>query len=352
MTALNDPIFTTQVSIPPSISASDPLLNAIVKLTAQREHETLAQSLVEAILNLTNTNTVTLYGLGGELGNVFAKVLASSDPKQIIGAHIESLEFHSDLGECIETQQTITNTIHQGFQICHPVIEQDAVVGLLLREQNLDTDHCNQTVDGLLSIYANQHSLLNHQQRDGLTGLYNRVALQNWMKRASSTEVHTDRRESNDSPIGCIAIFDIDHFKRINDTFGHLYGDEVLLVFADLMRESFRYNDLLFRYGGEEFVAILKDADLDTSLAVLERFRETIAQNDFPQINQVTVTIGVAQIESNMLPTTLIDRADKALYYGKNNGRDQVNSYEWLKEGHTFNISTDHPHNIELFTNR
>jgi len=346
MTALNDSL----LSVPASLPVGNPLLDAVVQLTAQREQETLAQSLVNAISNLTDALSVTVYGLGGELGNLSAKVLASDNPDEAIGTHITSLESRPGLGASIKNQHVETLTTPLGLQIIHPVLEQDNVVGLLVREHTQGSDLHNDLVNGLVSIYANQQSLLNHQQRDGLTGLYNRVALQNWMNRALSTEAHADRREDNDTPTGCFAIFDIDYFKRINDSLGHLYGDEVLLIFADLMRESFRYNDLLFRYGGEEFVAILKDTDLETSLAVLERFRITIAQYNFPQINQVTVTIGVAQIDPKLLPTTLIDRADKALYYGKDHGRDQVNSYEWLKQGCIAKGVTEQPRNIELFS--
>ena len=123
----------------------------------------------------------------------------------------------------------------------------------------------------------------------------------------------------------------------------------MLLTFADLMRESFRFNDLLFRYGGEEFVAILNDTELDTALSVLERFRSTIAQHKFAQLNQVTVTIGVARIAPHLKPGALIERADKALYYGKKHGRNQVNAYEWLEQGHIVPSLDDLPHNIKLF---
>ena len=164
-----------------------------------------------------------------------------------------------------------------------------------------------------------------------------------------NSAIARNRRAADSGPTGCFAIFDIDHFKRINDSLGHLYGDEVLLIFTDLMRESFRFNDLLFRYGGEEFVAVLGETDLRTALLVLERFRTTVAQHKFPQINQVTVTIGVTQITPQLLPSTLIDRADKALYHGKNHGRDQVNAFEWLEGGRVAGREAASSRNIELF---
>ncbi len=333
-----------------SLSVGHPLLDAIIKLTAQRDQETLADALVDAILTLTNTNSASVYALGGELGHLSAKVLASNN--EPVGSHITPLDVRPGLRACIEGHNTITVATKNGHQMIHPVLEQGNVVGLMIREHAHAYDQQSDVIEGLMSIYANQQSLLNHQQRDGLTGLYNRVALQNWMGKALTTDRHAERRASDtgsDTPLGCFAMFDIDLFKRINDTKGHLYGDEVLLIFADLMRESFRYNDLLFRYGGEEFAAVLSDTDLDTALMVLERFRETIAQHNFAQLNQVTVTIGVTQITPYLQADKLIERADKALYFGKNHGRNQANAFEWLDKGDIVPTISEHPQSYKLF---
>jgi diguanylate cyclase (GGDEF)-like protein len=321
----------------------------MVKLTAQREQETLAGALVDAISTLTNATATTVYGLGGELGHLSAKVLASTNPREPVGSHITPLDSRPGLRACVEGHRTITHTIDQGHRSIHPVLEQGNVVGLMIREHDQSYDHHSDLVDGLMAIYANQQSLLNHQQRDGLTGLYNRVALQNWLGKALSNDTHGERRASDETPLGCFAMFDIDLFKRINDSKGHLYGDEVLLIFADLMRESFRFNDLLFRYGGEEFAAVLSDIPLDKALSVLERFRETVAQHKFAQLNQVTVTIGVSEINPYLKPGQLIERADKAMYYGKNHGRNQVNAYEWLEQGHIVPSLDDRPYSYKLF---
>lgn len=330
-----------------SFPVGHPLLDAIVRLTAQRDQETLADSLVDAIISLTNARSASIYALGGELGHLSAKVLASNcEP---IGSHITPLDARPGLRACIEGQTTVTVPTDCGHQMVHPVLEQGSVVGLMIREHTQAYDHHSDLLEGLMAIYSNQQSLLNHQQRDGLTGLYNRVALQNWMGKALSSEARAERRASDDAPLGCFAMFDIDLFKRINDSKGHLYGDEVLLVFADLMRESFRFNDLLFRYGGEEFAAVLSDTDLDNALTVLERFRETVARHKFAQLNQVTVTIGVTQIHPHLQADKLIERADRAMYYGKNHGRNQANAFEWLQQGGIAPSVNEHPQSYKLF---
>ncbi len=330
-----------------SLTIGHPLLDAIIKLTAQRDQETLADALADAILTLTNASSASVYALGGELGHLSAKVLASSN--ETVGSHITPLDARPGLRACIEGHNTITVPTTNGHQMIHPVLEQGNVVGLMIREHAQAYDHHSDLIEGLMAIYANQQSLLNHQQRDGLTGLYNRVALQNWMGKALTTDPHGERRASDEVPLGCFAMFDIDLFKRINDSKGHLYGDEVLLVFADLMRESFRYNDLLFRYGGEEFAAVLSDTDLDTALTVLERFRESVAHHKFAQLNQVTVTIGVTRISPNLQADKLIERADQAMYFGKNHGRNQVNAFEWLDQGNIVPSVNEHPESYKLF---
>jgi diguanylate cyclase (GGDEF)-like protein len=140
-----------------------------------------------------------------------------------------------------------------------------------------------------------------------------------------------ERRAMNDeSHHVWLAMFDIDHFKRINDNYGHVYGDEVILLLAQMMRKSFRQSDVLFRFGGEEFVVLLNSLDEPTACAALERFRERVASHHFPQVGRVTVSIGFAHIGESDYPEIVLDRADKALYYAKQNGRNCTYGYESL----------------------
>jgi diguanylate cyclase (GGDEF)-like protein len=332
------------------LSIDQQLLDAVVNLTSQRDLETLAELLVESITTLSNASLVSVYTLGGELGHLSAKVAASSNPYEPKGTHIASLKTQNELCECIENQQMISINLKNGVRRVFPIIEQGNVSGLLLCEY-METDliQSEEMLQAIATVYGNHQSLLNHQQRDGLTGLYNRAALQNWLGKALNPDRPADRRADSEGSIGCFALLDIDFFKRINDTQGHLYGDEVLMVFADMMRESFRFNDQLFRYGGEEFVAVLSETDLDTALTVLERFRTTISQHNFAQLNQVTVTIGVSEISPRTQPGKLIECADKALYYGKNHGRNQVNAFEWLDQGDLLASLEDHSQSFKLF---
>ena len=325
------------------------LLDAAVDLTAQRDLDTLAAAMVRAVSLLQRGGSVCVYSLQGDLGNLSAKVLACTEMERI-GSYVTALENRPLLCRCIDHQEVVEEAAGSGgTRRVYPVVEQGQVISLVSCESATAPAGADDAIARLVAIYTNQHTLLNYQQRDGLTGLFNRAALDKWLAKALAPVDVRGRRALDSANIGCFAIFDIDHFKRINDSLGHLYGDEVLLILAELMRESFRFNDMLFRYGGEEFVAVLTDTDLDTAMSVLERFRARVAAHHFPQVNQVTLTIGVVEIEPLMLPSTLIDQADKALYHGKHNGRNQVNAYEWLDEGQVLHEEFEQRQTIELF---
>jgi diguanylate cyclase (GGDEF)-like protein len=125
-------------------------------------------------------------------------------------------------------------------------------------------------------------------------------------------------------------MLDIDHFKRVNDNYGHLIGDEVLLLLARLMRSQFRFHDQLYRFGGEEFVVLMRCNGEAEAGKVLERMRAATAAHLFPQVGKITVSIGFSEVRAGDSPSGAFERADKAVYYAKEHGRDQVCSYAAL----------------------
>lgn len=154
---------------------------------------------------------------------------------------------------------------------------------------------------------------------DALTGLYNRRHFNAELER----EFMRSKRYGGDL---CIAIIDIDFFKKINDTYGHLCGDYVLKEVAYLILENFRKTDMVFRYGGEEFVVLMTETSLENSLIPLERLRKTIENNNFifkGEKIKVTISIGT---ETNHTESTeeFLNNADKALYQAKQSGRNQT----------------------------
>ena len=298
----------------------DQLLDSLCELTDQRDPEALARAAVKAAAHLAGAPQARLYALDSD-GGLRARPLAAWPEGPLEGL---ALERRPHFLRCLDGRQAALSPDRR--ELVLPLLEGEAVSGfLVLASPDLEPTALHR-LQKLLTIYRNQAALLRRQHHDALTGLFNRNALDSWLGRLR----RGGRRAGDEGPPGCLAMLDIDHFKRINDSLGHLYGDEVLLILADLMRNTFRAEDLLFRYGGEEFVAVLQHTRLDTAREVLERFRQRVAQHPFPQINQVTVSIGFTAMGGEVLPTTLLDRADQALYRAKRGGRNRVCAFEDL----------------------
>jgi diguanylate cyclase (GGDEF)-like protein len=107
-----------------------------------------------------------------------------------------------------------------------------------------------------------------------------------------------------------------------------LYGDEVLVILSQLMQASFRDSDLIFRFGGEEFVLIIRCADLAGCMTTLERFRHKVEERTIPQVGHVTISMGVTKMDKTTYSATMVSHADQALYHSKHHGRNQVTYFE------------------------
>ena len=127
-----------------------------------------------------------------------------------------------------------------------------------------------------------------------------------------------------------LGVIDIDHFKRVNDSFGHLIGDEVLLLLSRLMRSTFRYHDRLYRFGGEEFVVLMRSASADAAALAFERLRSNVERFVFPRVGRITVSVGFTQVRPDDTPASAFERADRAVYHAKQSGRNRVTSHAAL----------------------
>lgn len=191
-----------------------------------------------------------------------------------------------------------------------------------------------QTVASILRVFQNFWNVLDESERDTLTGLLNRKTFDDAFFKTAHALPGTAAAATGAT--GCwIAVLDIDHFKSVNDRFGHLIGDEVLLLVARMLREMFRHHDRLYRFGGEEFVVLLRCDTEDDARRALERVRERMANHPFPQVGRVTISIGFAQVQPGDTPSSAFGRADKAVYHAKQNGRNRVCSHgELVMQGH------------------
>lgn len=163
-------------------------------------------------------------------------------------------------------------------------------------------------------------SALRAARKDPLTGINNRAA----MDSALAREIEMARRHR--TPLSLI-VMDIDEFKSINDTYGHASGDEIIKTFTKVVSGIIRKTDMLFRYGGEEFVVIMSNTNSGGSVLLAERIRRGIEKMTMPQPRfrlSVTVSLGVASLKNKEDADSLFNRADQALYEAKASGRNRV----------------------------
>ncbi|MBI4808063.1 MAG: sensor domain-containing diguanylate cyclase [Nitrosomonadales bacterium] len=226
---------------------------------------------------------------------------------------------------------------------CHsmlllPLMRQGELVGSLNMASSIaerfSADRSTDFVERLANIFSIcLENALNHERlnliglTDPLTGIFNR----RYLETRCQEEAANVRRYR--TPL-CAMFLDIDKFKRINDTHGHLIGDEVLRTVAGLIKSELRSNDVLARYGGEEFVVLLPQTGQHHACEIAERIRHTIASHPFrlngPNESQVTISIGIAQVAEEPegsdleIAHKLFATADEALYLAKESGRNKV----------------------------
>ena len=209
---------------------------------------------------------------------------------------------------------------------------------------------------GLLSVFQNQINLLTENMTDALTGLLNRKSFDNAITKIydlipiEKHSVNDDRRDESNSQYW-LAMLDIDHFKSVNDRFGHVYGDDVLILLAKIIRSCFRHDDLFFRFGGEEFVLIIKCKDMDGARQALDRLLIRVSSYFFSHVGTVTISIGAVCIDKNIFAGTLLDYADQALYFSKNNGRNQLTFFESMIDQGIVEVKEIESGTVDLFTN-
>ena len=239
------------------------------------------------------------------------------------------LESRADWAECVRRARIVEQPGAPAVTLLPLVVGAQGVGLVELHSAQPLEPYMQRSATALVRLYGNFLALLDYGERDALTGLFNRKTFNDSFMRvvlelgAAQRGVPGD--EADSAPRRCfLAALDLDHFKLVNDQFGHLVGDEVLLLTARVMRTVLRLDDGLFRFGGEEFVVLLETPGEAEAFAALERLRERLEQHHFPQVGQVTVSIGFTDVRPSDLPPTAMERADRALYLAKAGGRNRV----------------------------
>lgn len=156
--------------------------------------------------------------------------------------------------------------------------------------------------------------------RDALTGLLNRRSGEQLLKQ------YDDKKQLSRKRLLCLIMMDVDNFKKINDTFGHVVGDQILKSSSQLLKNKARNTDSVIRWGGEEFLIIVSNSDLKAAVEFAERMRKSIEQHTDEQVGRITASFGVAELHPDEDTASLLNRADKALYKAKLNGKNCVES--------------------------
>ncbi len=328
--------------------------DAIVELTRYRDPHELAGALLQMLRGLIPAEQIRLYAISNP--NRDTEFNESNVPNafvyDVLDVELDQmapLADDQDLLACVRTQAPVAVERRGRRRLVIPVFGAHHVWALLVIDGARNAPP-HDLLTKLLQVYSNQSFMLSRSQLDPLTGLYNRQSFYERMRQVASRTAR-QRRAGDDGEFrgNCFALFDIDYFKQVNDRYGHLYGDEVLLLLARLMTRSFRHEDLLFRYGGEEFAAVLINVDLESAERLLERFRRAVESYAFPRLEPKTVSIGYTALNVELGPDKVVLCADKALYYAKNNGRNQVCCYETLIAAGKLEPVTVAEGDIELF---
>jgi len=221
-----------------------------------------------------------------------------------------------------------------------PLTTDRDLVGVLELHTDAPLDAAeHRLVASILRIYRNFQALLDYSERDTLTGLLNRKTFEEAFYKlavgavtgpaeapadALAGPVEAERRAAAAALPHYIGVIDIDHFKSVNDNHGHLIGDEVLLLLSRLMRSVFRFHDRLYRFGGEEFVVLMRCGDDADAGVAFERLRTSVMAYPFPQVGTITVSVGYTRLRDGDTPSSAFERADRAVYWAKSHGRNQV----------------------------
>jgi diguanylate cyclase len=181
-------------------------------------------------------------------------------------------------------------------------------------------------LDEVVSLRKELEQVKEESLIDALTGISNRKAFDAALERVF------EEARAEQTPLS-IMLADIDHFKKFNDTFGHLIGDKVLRFVGATLKRSVKGRDFAARFGGEEFVVILPQTELAGAGVLAEQIRKAISSGELKDrqsdesYGKITVSIGIAQLYPGNLPSDLLERADRALYAAKTQGRNRVEKF-------------------------
>lgn len=299
------------------------IVHMIAALTDHRDVDLLEASLLKTVQDLVAPDWALIFHIGQDDVPEFSTSLYNGE--------VSRTEVSEPFSRLFSTKDVTSFPIMSHAR---------KVLGYLLVRRTPELTSDEQTLlTEIFRVYDNYIAVLRDSQIDRLTGLLNRRTFDDQLDRAlglirrayqESASAESNRKTGEGNGCFFMGEIDIDHFKSVNDRFGHPHGDEVLVILARILQTAFRKTDLIYRFGGEEFVVIVYVDDRNDAEMTFERLRRSIENHAFPQVGKVTVSIGITEIRDTSVPVELLGRADQALYYAKSHGRNRVSFYEAL----------------------
>jgi diguanylate cyclase (GGDEF)-like protein len=319
------------------------ILEIALQITAQLDLENIVKNVAWSLASKFQTDAVTFL-LPGDIDETEAQVFHfRGTKKEELSLEIPSLAKVLAFLEKDEYSQIPFSYFRDNFQdraftekldsmkidVMVPLRTDKGVMGLILltpcglgHPYGVQDLHYITRIARFAAISVENSSLFHQATTDRMTGLYSH----HFFEKMLDEELERSRRYKS---CFSVVMFDIDHFKRFNDAFGHLTGDRIIKEIAKIIARSIRQVDIPARYGGEEFAVILPAVDGKGALVVAERLRKNIGESGFASEAgplHVTISVGVAEYDSeaHYAATEIIRSADKALYQSKENGRNRV----------------------------
>ena len=333
------------------------LIEHILKLTDHRDRDLLELSLSKALLDLLPIQRIVVARVMTEAGEKrwleVARLDARGggkvvDPLRVDFSTLAHLNDASDRLKCLERREVVEIAWagEEGPRISMlPLFSDsrtdDAGVIEVHSDAPLSPDQL-QTIEQLRRIYRNMYTLLEYSDRDALSGLLNRKSLDDAFYSAVLEELDgiTGNAVMASKPIGMseerrhrvpanywLGSAIIDNFSLVSDKYGHLIAEEVLLLVARVMNNTFRTYDRIYRFGGEHFGVLMHCPDEALVLAAFERFRANVEKFNFPQVGRVTVSCGFTSVMADDSPSSALDKTERAVDFAQRSGSNKVCSH-------------------------
>ena len=343
------------------------LTEHIIKLTDHRDRDHLELTLSKALIDLLPIDRVVLARVVSEEGVKRWLEITSldargggkvTDPLRVDFQSLPVLADHRDRLRCLQTRELVEIAWagEEGPRISYTPLfadtrgEDEGIVEIHSGGP-LQGGH-QEVLNDLLHVFRNMYNLLAYSDRDALTGLLNRKSLDDTFysavldeldqgedakaREVSAPVLPGQERRHRVPPNYWLGTLSVDNFGVISDKSGHLIAEEVLLLVARIVNSTFRTYDRLYRLGGEQFAVLMHCPDEALVLAAFERFRANMEKFNFPQVGRVTACAGFTRVSAEDSPSTALERAERAMEYGRKNGQNKVFSHPELVRQGTF----------------